>query len=376
MLKVEALLRCRGIEFRRLPRDGGRLENIAAFLRLSLARWRGQVQRYPAMDPLDEYPGVPYLIVNGREFQFDSTAIAAWLDQQGPAAVPRFYPEDPTLAFVAALIDEAFDEFGLYMAHHQRWVCSAADNVMGETTAREMARLLPSPLARRVRVDLPRRQTRRLPYLFSVAPVGYSVQLEPQRVPPCRPGFPPTHDLLEQSWRSYLEAMEQLLATQPYILGERFTVADASAYGQLSMNLIDPTTASNIERLAPRTHRWLLDIRDGKHRDSAGELVLSPHLQPLLDVIMKTFAPLMVQNSEAYKRFVAMGETVFNEDAFDRVIALYNGELLGQPFRSVAKTFQVRVWRDLCAQWRQLDAANRDMLENMLPDSGLLTRAG
>ncbi len=372
LLKVEALLNYRGDAFRRLPRDGGRLENILTSLRLSSARRRHAVQRYPAMDPLDEYPAVPYLIVNGREFQYDSSAIAHWLDEQQPSAAPPFYPQDPVTGFIARLIDEAFDEFGLYMVHHQRWVCSAADNVMGETTAREMSRLLLPPFSSRVRVDLPRRQVRRCPYLFSVAPPGYQAEVEPLRVPPSRPGFPPTHALLEESWHSYLAAMEQLLAVQPYLLGEQFTAADASAYGQLSMNLIDPTTAARLQQLAPLTYRWLLGIRDGRHHGSTGRLVLAPALQPLLDIIMKTFAPLMVQNERAYRQALDAGETLFNESAFNRGSALYDGELLGHPFRSVAKTFQVSVWRDLCKGWRQLDVAARSELEALLPDSYLL----
>ena len=49
--------------------------------------------------------------------------------------------------------------------------------------------------------------------------------------------------------------------------------------------------------------------------------------------------------------------------------ALYDGELLGQPFRAVAKSFQVRVWRDLCQHWRQLDDSTRRSLEQTLPES-------
>jgi len=367
LLKIEALLNYRGINFRRLPRDGGRLENLVMAARLNMARRQHKVQRYPVMDSLDEYPAVPYLIVNGNTFQYDSSSVALWLDEQQPSGLPKFYPEDAALGFVARLIDEAFDEYGLYMVHHQRWVCSAADNVMGETTAREMSRLIPGPFISRISVDLPRRQVRRCPYLFSVAPAGYRAQVEPERMPPSPEGFPPTHDLLEQSWHSYLAAMESLLAEQPYLLGERFTVADASAYGQLSMNLIDPTTAADLQRRAPRTYCWLVDIRDGRHHGSSGKLLLSPALQPLLDIIMQTFAPLMSQNERAYRRCLEAGEVQFNEAAFDRGQALYDGELLGFAFRSVAKTFQVSVWQSLCAHWHQLDEGTRAGLEQILP---------
>lgn len=371
LLKMEALLKYGGLEFRRLPRDGGRWENMLTALRLTRARRRREVKRYPHLGPLDEYPSVPYLIVNGNEFQYDSSSVAHWLDDQLAQDAPTFFPKDPALAFVAALIDEAFDEYGLYMVHHQRWVCSAEDTRMGEHTSRELSRLYPPPLASQIRLKLPRRQVRRCPYLFSVAPAGYHAQVESQRIPPSREGFPATHALLEESWHSYLAAMEGVLAEQPYLLGDHFTVADASAYGQLSMNLIDPTTAKTLQGIAPRTHNWLLAIRDGKWVKAGTQLHLSPALQPLLDIIMKTFAPLMEQNTRAYRQFLDAGEDIFNEAAFDQGRALYDGELLGHPFRAVAKTFQVSVWRDLCAQWRLLDENERDILQACLPDSQL-----
>ena len=160
---------------------------------------------------------------------------------------------------------------------------------------------------------------------------------------------------------------------QPYILGQQFTVADASVYGQLSMNLIDPTTAAKLQRRAPRTYRWLLDIRDGKHRGATGPLQLSPALQPLLNIIMQTFTSLMAQNEAAWQRAITAGEVVFNEAAFDQGLALYDGSLLGHPFRSVVKTFQVRVWRDLQLSWRQLTDADRQVLQAVLPDWQLLS---
>ena len=369
LLKIEALLNCKGTNFRRLPRDGGRWENMLKAMRLFRARRQRKVQRYPSMHILDEYPEVPYLIVNGRTFHYDSSAVAHWLDDQYPGAT-AFSPADPVQAFIAALIDEAFDEYGLYMVHHQRWVCSAEDTAMGEVTAAEFSRLLFPPFTNRIRRDMPRRQVRRCPYLFSVAPEGYKANAEPLRVPPSRPGFPQTHTLLAQSWYAFLAAMESVLTAQPYLLGDRFTLADASAYGQLSMNLIDPTSVADLQQRAPVTHRWLLNIRDGKIQRS-GEIKLTAALQPLLDIIMQTFAPLMVQNEAAYQRALGSGASVFNEAAFDRNLSLYDGELLGHPFRSVVKTFQVRVWQDLCQRWRQLHAEDKDVLLEMLPDAGL-----
>ena len=86
-----------------------------------------------------------------------------------------------------------------------------------------------------------------------------------------------------------------------------------------------------------------------------------------MDAIAGTFVPLMAQNEAAYHAARAAGETLFNEAAFDRRRALYEGTLLGLPFRSVVKTFQVQVWRELRAAWAMLDAPARTELRRILP---------
>ncbi len=101
--------------------------------------------------------------------------------------------------------------------------------------------------------------------------------------------------------------METVLERQPYLLGDGFTLDDASAYGQLSMNLVDGRAAKN------------------------------------------------------------RGQTTFNEAAFDRGEALYEGTLMGHPFKSVAKSFQVPVWRDLCQSWQALGAEQREALRTLCP---------
>lgn len=373
LLKLEAMLRFHEQPFRRLPAEGRWLENVRTFVRLEAAKRGGRVLRHPQLDAaLDELPSVPFFSEDGERFHYDSSALGHWLDDRSSSELPRLFPSDPQLGLIAQLIDEAFDEYGLYMAHHMRWVGSASDTTMGERTAQEMAHLVTPLFAPLVRKQLPRRQVRRCPYLFSVAPEGYRADVEPARVPPSRAGFPPTHALLDQSWSGYLAAMESLLAAQPWILGDRFCVADASAYGQLSMNLIDPSAERALRERAPRTHRWLEAIRDGRHVGSHGNLTLSAAAKPLLAIIMETFVPLMLQNERAWRSAALQGEVLFNEAAFDRGRALYDGELRGHPFRAVAKTFQVRVWRDLRGSWRRLSDEDRAALGEYLPGHELL----
>jgi len=366
-LKMQALADYAETPWRRFPDEGSALQAVRAFLRVKLESARGSVRRFPNfLKNMDEYPSVPFYRFRGDVFYYDSSGLALHLDTLKLPPL-SLVPEDPALRFLCRLIDEAFDEFGLYLVHHQRWVTSARTNRMAEMTAAEMRKLVPPPFRASLRRWLGTRQARRCPYLFSVAPPGFECGVKPDRTPPSRDGFPATHQLLNTAWHRYLDAMEHLLSEQAYLLGARFTLADASAYGQLGMNLVDGKAAEILREKAPHTFRWLCAIRDEEHLGSAGQLDMGEALAPLLDCIAATFVPLMQQNEEAYARFVAQGQHRFNQAAFDRGEALYDGELMGEPFRSVVKTFQVATWRERKADWKALDTATMQRLRDHYP---------
>ena len=83
--------------------------------------------------------------------------------------------------------------------------------------------------------------------------------------------------------------------------------------------------------------------------------------------MFETFMPLMQQNEAAYNESVANGQTLFNEAAFDRHQALYDGQLMGHAYRAVVKTFQVAVWRELRADWDNVPAEEKYRLLERYP---------
>ena len=250
VLKLQACLHYTGRPYRRLPDQGSYIENTRTLFSLECAKRRQQISRYPGFNPtLDEYPAVPFLSHDGKHFQYDSSSIAHWLDSRKNPHQSALFPEKPALRFIAQLIDEAFDEFGLYLVHHMRWVGSAKSNQMGKLLAKEFRRALPPAGPWYLSKSFPRRQVRRCPYLFSVAPAKYKSGMPKSLTPPHRKGFPETHRLLNQSWNEYLAGMESILSKQDYLLGDQFTIADASAYGQLAMNLVDPETAEKMQEI-------------------------------------------------------------------------------------------------------------------------------
>jgi glutathione S-transferase len=322
---------------------------------------------WPQFTDEDEFPLVPFLFGPQGENLYDSSAIGEWLDQR--AAAPALMPRDAALAFCTRLLDEFADEWMLYLVHHGRWKISAADNDAGARLAREM-RTITLGWRWPVQHFFPARQVRRLPYLFSVAPAGLHLEgLAANRQPPSRDGFPPTHALIEGSYRLILVALESLLEAQAYLFGAAPTLADFSLYGQIGMNLADPSANRFIAETAPRVHVWVSRVHKHEFAQGEAELRLSPALGPLLEEVCRVYVPLMQQNAAAYERFRQQSERVFNERAFNAGRCLYDGKLDGMPFRSVAKSFQAKTWRRLCEAWNGLGASDRARIEPLLPEN-------
>jgi glutathione S-transferase len=368
-LKVDAMCDYAGLPHRWMPTEGTRQEGFREMNRVRAISAGRLPLTYPQMSELDELPVVPFLLGPCGENLYDSSAIGEWLDSTDritrEGASPLIPRRDDALRFAIRMVDEYFDEFGLYMVHHNRWKIAARDNGAGGRLAADM-RVMLGPMARVLAGQFPARQVRRLPYLFSVGAVDdREFDDLPRRLrPPARPGFPATHSLLEDAYARILSVLETLLEDRPYLFGAEFTLADASAYGQLAMNTSDQSADDLIRKNAPGVHGWLQRIGKADFSTSRldGRLVLDAKTAPLFEELQRVFIPLMQQNASAYQRLHASGERLFNEAGFDAGRALFDGELDGRPFRAVAKTFQVRVWRSLLENWHALSKPDRDRL--------------
>lgn len=365
-LKLEAAMQYKGIAYRRLPAMGTHFENARLILRLESAKRLSEVTRYPNIDKdFDEYPLLPFLSYDKRHFEYDSSSILRRMEDENEG--PKLIPSHPAIAFLTRFIDEAFDEFGLYLVHHMRWVGSAKTNRMGQLLASEFKTALPPGGAWWLSRTFPVRQVKRLTYLMSAAPEHYKAGVKSSLTPRAKSGFPPTHELLEQSWKALLEALDTIFSKQNYLFGDHFTLADASIYGQLGMNLVDPEAAEKLRKTAPSLSAWLNRINDGQFvqtdDDIDAKLNIHPRLDNLLNTLMGTYSALMVQNERAYDDALEQGQTRFNEDAFDLGQAMYDGKLRGYPFRTVVKSFQVRTWREVKAHWASLEQAEQDALK-------------
>ena len=124
-LKVGALCDFAGLRPRWLPAQGSAREILGFDRRRRRLARGGLPLTWPEPGPLAELPLVPFLFGPGGENLYDSSAIAIWLDRHPPGAggaAPLLPDEDPALRFAVRLVDEALDELGLYLVHHNRWI--------------------------------------------------------------------------------------------------------------------------------------------------------------------------------------------------------------------------------------------------------------
>ncbi len=368
-LKIELMLKQAGLPYEWQPSTGGLIKVHKLNRRLRQLRAGKQNLTWPKKTVLDEYPAVPFLFGPDGENLYDSTAIGDWLHQHYEQCQCLLASGNPVVDFVIRLIDEAMDEVGLYLVHHHRWAIAARDNTAGMRLSREM-RLLMGPMALVLRKAFPARQVRRMPYLFSVADTaaGQYADLPADRQPPSREKFPPTHQFLEGSYGQLLASLEPILSSREFLFGEAITLADASVYGQIAMNMSDPAAWKMIQGKAPHTASWIQRLNSGKNfANKTSAIKLHTDLVPVLKWVCDFFVPLMQQNFSAYQQHLEIRESMYNEKAFNRNRALYRGHLGRVPFTSVAKTFQVRVWQDLRNRWDNLSPAHIQQLETLLP---------
>lgn len=293
--------------------------------------------------------------------------------------------DPPELKFLVDLIDEFFDEFGLYMVHFERW-CNEGNNVhetpgdflikkeiFSEKHRPNMARIVPSFVKDKLARFFDRRQIRRLAYLFAISDKNVRLPHPELPFPPStvsHPEFPPTWEFLSKSYDEILRCCKEIFSKRDCLFGNKYTIADASVFGILNMNARqDVGTRKKMEKKALNLVLWL-DKMDKSTEISQNfgsfhlDSILSD-LVPLVSIILRIFPPLMKQNEISYMKIMSEKNSpkIFNEIAFNQKKSLFRGKIESNDFVSVTKTFQVETWRKLKEKWNSLNENQQNFLE-------------
>jgi glutathione S-transferase len=236
-------------------------------------------------------PLVPLLITPADEGWQDSTPIIETLEAAHPA--PALQPEDPTLAFLSALIEEYCDEWVNKPMFHYRWRDEADQISASERIAAQHMGAGPDMLA-----DVAAKVRQRM--VPRVSFVGSS---------------PETAPIIEKSLDRLLGILEAHLANHDYLFGGRLCLGDLGLFAQLYQCSTDPTLGALMGARATRTLDWIARLLAPEPGgDFAAWEELAPTLAPIFkDEIAGLFLPWSRANAAA----IEAGEETFSVDLAD-----------------------------------------------------------
>jgi glutathione S-transferase len=266
-VKVRSYFRYKGIAHVWVPRRGENDEDYRRYARL---------------------PIVPTVATPDGVGLQDSTPIIEQIEAAHPE--PSVHPDDATLAFLSALLEEFGDEWGNKLMFHHRWW----DPVDQDAASLVLARLS-APFASKDETNaraamIKQRMTGRGAF------VGSSAATAP---------------LISAYYFELLDLLEPHLATRQYLFGGRPSFGDFGLAHQLYECSVDPTCGAGMRGRAPAVldwcHRMLAPRNDGPWESWAS---LAPTLAPLLAYVGRYFLPWSRANAAA----LAAGEAEFSVD--------------------------------------------------------------
>jgi glutathione S-transferase len=279
---------------------------------------------------------IPVVVTPDDETWQDTSEILDVLERRVP--VPPLYPTTPLQRLVAYLVELYADEFLILPAMHYRWdfpesVCKARAEFVAASETPETA----SRFADRMQGALP---------FLGVTPA--------------------TVPAIEAHTQELLAALDAHLATHPYVLGERMSLADCALMGPLYAHLyLDAVPGRLLRDSAPRVCRWI-ERMNHPDPEAPGEWLpddaVAPTLRPLLDLIGHDAVPLILDGIRAFEtwadgrvadeppRAVGGHETRLRGVAVQRATSSYTPWMVQRPldaYRALTREERVAVDRAL-----------------------------
>ena len=295
-VKVRSYFRYKGIDHEWIIRDQAAMPEFQKYAKLPL---------------------IPLVVAPDDTGIQDSTPIIEQVEAAHPE--PSIHPDDPTLAFLSALLEEFGDEWGNKWMFHYRWAREADQQSAGRRIAA---------------TNLPDADDETLAGLASgivdrmvgrVWFVGSSEQTAPQ---------------IEASYTEGLEQLEAHLQGRDYLFGGRPSFGDFGLWGQLYNAWTDPTAGELMKQSAPKTVAWvdrMLDPQATGAWETAEALL--PTLEPLL---ARQVGALFLPWSDANAKAIEAGEEEFE------------CELDGKAWRQKPQKYHARSLKALRARYAEV----------------------
>jgi len=282
---------------------------------------------------------IPILQLPDGTFRNDSTFLALELEDRHPGQ-RSVLPADAAQRFLCLLLEDLADEWGTKIMFHYRWAAAADQDFCSNWIAGEIAMGQPYAQVRKMAAAFRDRQVGRM------ALVG------------CTPENAP---IIEDCCRLVFRAFDEGLREQPFLFGQRPTLADFGWFGQLFQLFMDPTPSALMRLTAPRVAMWIprMDDCSGLADDApllAPDAPTPVAVEGLLRLAGEVYLPFLRANAAA----LAEGR--------DEVRL----ELMGRPYAQAPFKYQAKCLDWLRQEYARLPADARARLAPPLERSGCL----
>jgi glutathione S-transferase len=211
----------------------------------------------------------------------DTTPIIDWLETQH--SEPAVVPLDPVQGFVSRLLEDYADEWLWRPALHYRWSYRGDALLLSRKIVDEMFGDVPLPGALK-RLVIRLRQRHRY-----VRGDGVTDR---------------TRSHVERVYLTSLAQLEAILATRPFLLGERPTLADFGFFASMFRHFgLDPTPSAIMRAQAPGVWEWVARVWNARASRTRGALSkgIPTEWGSILDEIGSAYLPYLCANAEAWQ---------------------------------------------------------------------------
>lgn len=248
-------------------------------------------------------------------------------------------PADPVLGFINYLIEDYADEWLTKSMFHYRWYYDPDIRKAGNILPLWRGMQMTDEQHEKAAAFVSDRQISRL----------YVVGSNDLTAP-----------VIEASYRRFLEIMNTLITSQPFVLGNRPSSADFGIYAQLTqLARFDPTPMAICLKEAPRVYAWtdVVDDLSGQTCEEDGWISVSDVrevLGPLLTEIGRVYTPALLANARALEAGDKQMETTID----------------GKPWQQPAFPYQGRCLGWINDEYQKMDADNKSRVHEILSGTG------
>ena len=271
--------------------------------------WRPRTQESEAeLKALAKFATLPVLVTASGFAVHDTTPMIEALEADSPE--PSATPADPTLAFLACVLEEYGDAWLAKAAYHYRWTRKKDQRLAAQRAVEDYYTTTP-PEDRKAAED-----GAIVRMLDQLRVMGLEGELGA---------------VTEKSFKRFVKLLDDHLRKHLYLFGGRPSIADFAIAGQLIQMLKDPTPAKIIEKDGEFVVKWcefLADPKPGGPFESFDDLkeTLAPIFENELAVC---FLPWAAENLES---------SLAGAETFS--VVLGKDELALAPLKSAARSFR------------------------------------